>query len=396
MNKYFFITIAFFIPNFTFSQGIDKIINLDIPKNLVSNPGFEETADEPCQWNSSGKDYMKHFVKWQSPTETTPDLFSTNAPPTCYANPKKHNGGKQNPHGGEKMAGLKTFGTGGTETYWHEYLMIELDSALKKGEKYYADFSIVRSQKGSKSANNIGMYFSDSIISTRDRLPLYFTPQINEDKIIDTKGNFWKKIKGVFVAESNTKYLLIGNFYGDNATITEKMPEGERGAYYYIDDVTVRRALSTESETPKPVASIPPPPRILLKKLVETKEVKLDSINYQVGNRIKLSNIFFDFDKATLLPESEKELNKLADILEDYPHMEIEIGGHTDNVGTVVYNQKLSEQRAKAVVEYLIKKDTNQKKISYKGYGSSMPIADNTDETGRQQNRRVEFQILKN
>jgi OmpA-OmpF porin, OOP family len=388
--------ILFFNLNFIVAQVVDNLQDPELPKNLVSNSSFEQSIEEPCRWNSSGKDYMKHFVKWQSPTETSPDLFSTNAEPTCFANPNKHNGGKQKPRNGEKMAGLKTFGTGGTDTYWHEYLMIELDSALEKNQKYYAEFFVVRSQKGSKAANNIGMLFSDSIISTRDRLPLYFTPQINEDEIIDTKGNFWKKIKGVFTAESNAKYLLIGNFYGDNVTITKKMPEGERGAYYYIDDVAVRRALPLENETRKPIASIAPPPRIILKKLAETKEIKLDSINYQIGNRIKLSNIFFEFDKATLLPASENELNKLADILEDYPYMEIEIGGHTDNIGANVYNQNLSEQRAKAVVDFLIDKDTNQKRISYKGYGSSMPITSNEEETGRQQNRRVEFKILKN
>ena len=396
MKKYGTITIFILFQLFLNAQNLDKLLNPELPKNIVSNPGFEETMDEPCRWNSTGKDYMKHFIKWQSPTETTPDLFSTNAEPTCFANPKKHNGGKQNPHNGEKMAGLKTFGTGGTETYWHEYLMVELDTTLVKGEKYYAEFFVVRSQKGSKAANNIGMYFSDSIVSTRDRLPLYFTPQINEDKVIDTKGNFWKKIKGVFVAESNAKYLLIGNFYGDNVTITQKMPEGERGAYYYIDDVTVRRALDSEQETQKPTASMAPPPRVFLKKLIATEEIKLDSINYQVGNRIELSNIFFEFDKATLLPASETELNKLADILQDYPFLEIEIGGHTDNVGTVLYNQRLSEDRAKAVVDYLVAKDADEKRVCYKGYGASLPIADNLDETGRQQNRRVEFKILKN
>jgi outer membrane protein OmpA-like peptidoglycan-associated protein len=74
--------------------------------------------------------------------------------------------------------------------------------------------------------------------------------------------------------------------------------------------------------------------------------------------------------------------------------MKIEIGGHTDSKGTKEYNQRLSENRAKSVVNYLINNGINEKRLKYKGYGESTPIDDNNTESGRINNRRVEFKIL--
>ncbi len=89
------------------------------------------------------------------------------------------------------------------------------------------------------------------------------------------------------------------------------------------------------------------------------------------------------------------ELNKLAQYLLRNPHMEVQINGHSDNVGSKSKNQKISEQRAREVFEYLIKKGV-QNKMYFKGFGSSMPIASNDDDIGRAKNRRVEFEIIKN
>ncbi|MGQ9864551.1 MAG: OmpA family protein [Bacteroidia bacterium] len=115
---------------------------------------------------------------------------------------------------------------------------------------------------------------------------------------------------------------------------------------------------------------------------------------YVAGTSIILRNIFFDFDKATLRPESQAELNRVYQILQDYPKMKIRIGGHTDAVGSDEYNQKLSEARAKAVVDYLISRGIRSDRLSYQGYGESRPIDTNDTPQGRQNNRRVEMEIL--
>jgi outer membrane protein OmpA-like peptidoglycan-associated protein len=115
-----------------------------------------------------------------------------------------------------------------------------------------------------------------------------------------------------------------------------------------------------------------------------------------VGEVVVLKNIFFDFDKTDLKPESEVELQKLIEMLRKNVKMKIEISGHTDNKGTADYNQKLSENRSKAVYIYLIEKGIDKTRLSYKGYGLSKPIDTNDTEEGRANNRRTEFKVIEN
>lgn len=116
--------------------------------------------------------------------------------------------------------------------------------------------------------------------------------------------------------------------------------------------------------------------------------------NVQVGQKIVLRNIFFDFDKATIRPESANELERLTKLLNDVPTLRIEISGHTDNKGSAQYNQTLSESRAKSVVEYLIKNGIAKDRLEFKGYGLTQPLVSNDTDEGRQLNRRTEFKIL--
>ncbi|WP_462280711.1 OmpA family protein [Salinivirga cyanobacteriivorans] len=122
------------------------------------------------------------------------------------------------------------------------------------------------------------------------------------------------------------------------------------------------------------------------------KEILLNNVKKDV--KIVLKNVFFDQGKAVLRPTSYPELNRLAKLLKDVPTLKIEISGHTDNTGSATFNQKLSEDRAKAVVEYIKAQEITADRLTYVGYGETQPIADNTTKDGRQQNRRVEFKVL--
>lgn len=112
------------------------------------------------------------------------------------------------------------------------------------------------------------------------------------------------------------------------------------------------------------------------------------------GETVVLKNIFFETDKYKLKPQSKAELTKLVEFLNNNPTLKIEIGGHTDNVGSKDYNQQLSENRAKSVYTYLIDAGINAERLSFKGYNFSEPIASNDKEEGRAQNRRTEFKII--
>lgn len=115
----------------------------------------------------------------------------------------------------------------------------------------------------------------------------------------------------------------------------------------------------------------------------------------QKGMVITLKGVYFDFNKATIRPESYSVLDDAAKILTDNPKITVEIQGHTDSEGSDSYNQKLSEQRAYAVVDYLVKvKGIDINRLKAVGYGESKPIASNDTKEGRALNRRVEFVIL--
>lgn len=113
-----------------------------------------------------------------------------------------------------------------------------------------------------------------------------------------------------------------------------------------------------------------------------------------VGSKMVLNNIFFETNKATIKPESAAELERVAKLLKENPTIRLEISGHTDNVGSYRANQRLSEQRAKSVVDYLISQGVESSRLEYKGYAFNQPIADNNTPEGRAQNRRVEFKVL--
>jgi outer membrane protein OmpA-like peptidoglycan-associated protein len=115
---------------------------------------------------------------------------------------------------------------------------------------------------------------------------------------------------------------------------------------------------------------------------------------FKVGESIILRNIYFDFDKATLRPQSIEELDHLYQFLVNNPTAIVEISAHTDRIGSYEYNINLSKRRAQAVVDYLINKGIDSKRLITKGYGFTKPVATNLTEEGRQLNRRVEFKIL--
>jgi len=114
------------------------------------------------------------------------------------------------------------------------------------------------------------------------------------------------------------------------------------------------------------------------------------------GASYVIDNIFFEPNSFALRDESKTSLDQLVDLLKQNPSLKIQIGGYTDDQGSEEYNQVLSENRAKSVYDYLLKNRIESSRVSYKGYGESNPIAPNTTEEGRAQNRRIEFKVISN
>lgn len=122
--------------------------------------------------------------------------------------------------------------------------------------------------------------------------------------------------------------------------------------------------------------------------------LNIELIKIKVGKKVVLNNILFETGKAVLTKSSYMELDRLLNIMNDDEAMKIEISGHTDNTGSAQLNTNLSQLRAKAVVDYLVQKGISKDRMTFKGYGSTQPVADNATPAGRTKNRRVEFKIL--
>jgi VWFA-related protein len=112
------------------------------------------------------------------------------------------------------------------------------------------------------------------------------------------------------------------------------------------------------------------------------------------GTDVVTGNVLFDYNKATIRSESEQILRAWADLLKAQPRMKIEVRGHTDAIGTEEYNQKLSEERATAVLDALVGMGIEPKRLRSRGFGMSVPVAKNDTEEGRQKNRRTEFVVI--
>lgn len=122
-------------------------------------------------------------------------------------------------------------------------------------------------------------------------------------------------------------------------------------------------------------------------------DIGLDKIN--IGKTIVLENIFFAKDSFNILPQSIVELEKIVEFIKNNPALIFEIGGHTDNSGSENYNQQLSEKRAKAVFDFVVKQLGTANRLSYKGYGDTQPMVPNNSAENMGQNRRTELKVIR-
>jgi outer membrane protein OmpA-like peptidoglycan-associated protein len=129
-------------------------------------------------------------------------------------------------------------------------------------------------------------------------------------------------------------------------------------------------------------------------KTYETVNRDLKLVPMEVGQIIRLNNIFFEFGKYDLLEDSFSELKRVIKLMNENPGIKIEISGHTDDVGTPKSNLALSLNRAKSVSKFLADGGIDLDRLIVRGFGQSQPVAPNDTDENRQMNRRVEFKIL--
>lgn len=337
----------------------------EIQKNLVPNGGFENYRKK------SGS--IRQAIPWQQ-------IASVDYYQQPLTNDTTAQKGART---GTCYAGLRF------QKKYKEFLQVKLADALHRGTTYELEMYIRLAFWSNTSLKSFGALLTKAGYKGQG--------DVLKSSLIDSvskKGSFingyhWFKISGKYTADGGEKYLTIGNFSAKikkDIVRMNKFKFGFKEAYYFVDDVSLVKAREVKEKVKV--------------EIVGSFNVEEDSVltvkkDIKVGEKVTLKNIFFENSRYYILPESFPELNKLAQYLLRNPGMEVQINGHSDNSGSKAKNQKLSEQRAREVFEYLIKKGV-QNKMYFKGFGSLYPIASNDTEAGKAQNRRVEFEIIKN
>lgn len=382
--------------------------SLGVAKNLLFNPSFEEYVECPQRVDAHG--VLTTVEAWFQPTSGSADYYNVCGARECGV--PKNKLGIQYPHSGNGFCGIYC-----SKTDYREYLQTQLKEPLQAGQTYQVEFYVSLSEYSAGAVSTIGALLSvDSPQDTgtytlmrkeirpvtatiSQTIATYYTPQVQNDYFLVLSNTVsWTKISGTFVAAGGERFLTIGNFLPasqSNVTDIETLTYLLPGAYYYVDDVSLccltcgdgkGEAASGQEDEPSVRDSLP------LGAIATTAD-QPDSV-FQVGATFILKNIYFDFDKSVLLQQSYVELQGLLQVLNRYPKMKIEVGGHTDGRGSEEYNQRLSESRAHAVADYLCNNGIDKRRLQYKGYGKTKPIDSNDTDEGRARNRRVEFVIL--
>lgn len=364
--------------------------------NLVFNPSFEDYIECPKKIDAKG--VLTIVEAWYQPTAGSADYFNRCATRECAVPQNKL--GYQQPRTGDGYCGIYC-----SKDEYREYLQTQLREPLQAGCRYRVAFHVCLSENSTVAVSSVGALFTaeritdstKSILMHKSRssmgslvsqtISTYYTPQVVSNRILsDTAG--WMEISGEFTAAGGEEFLTIGNFTdAARSGIAEYdwLTQILTGSYYYIDDVSVVMVGKPAAKTPLQAEQ----DNLTIK---QSNNQTIASLS--VGATVVLNDIYFQFDRSTILQQSYKELTNLVNLMQDNPKMRIEIGGHTDDQGSASYNLRLSESRAKAVADYLIAKGIDPKRLQYRGYGKTRPIADNKTEEGQAKNRRVEIKIL--
>lgn len=378
--------------------------------NLVLNPGFEEVSKVfpvlPCTFIKRNTSFDKSMPSWTTFEGQTPDIVQ-------WEDGRKNPCVYPRPRTGERMVGMINFlphDDINMPKDYHEFLQGSLKEPLIAGEEYQFQFFIAQPALTANfhlkrvygkittaipvGTNNLGFYFLEEQLDITTNMWKYIEeneikPHFNIEKIIEIQDGEWIQLMGTFKADKAYTHFILGNFFTDentknNLSSEQKaeladfptlyyMEEKKRVAYYLIDDF----GIYLVNEAPAPA-----PPTVSLSKQLETEGI------------YTFKNVNFASGKWDLQTTAFAELNALANFLKENSTKKIEIGGHTDNQGTAVSNQILSENRAKAVYDYLIEKKIEAERLTFKGYGETKPKMTNETEAGRLENRRVECMIL--
>lgn len=364
-------------------------------QNLIPNPHFDDVN-------------ICHLYK----EDCSPKAWRT----TGFKSVKYHNRQRRNSRLQNSYIDLLLYDK--ARNFDRKFIQAELLCPLKKGEEY--TFSI-KIKTDEFHINEFGIVFFKKMFFAKKNDSLQnLQPDIILKTPVNTGINEWFTIEEKYIATGKEKIIMIGNFHSDDFTIAapidlKRYKKEQRRSYkplmqilYGIDDVELipaqpvvdcdleknKKRIYTDS-----IRHIFEQIKIeenIIETIPESSTTEKKPPLIKKTETIILNNIEFEFGKAILLSERIIELEKIISLFENNKNITIEINGYTDDIGSEEYNLNLSNDRAKAVFEYLIKKGIHPNRMTYQGFGKALPIGDNNTEEGRQINRRVEIVITEN
>lgn len=336
--------------------------------NLVLNPSFELLSGDSVQKVGD----VTQARSWMSATARPASLFTSSG--TFIYDPY----GSLWPfkaRTGINVAGINVFG-GTDQEPVREYLQGTLSRPLTVGRKYYFSFYVHYHCEG---ANNIGIAFVPDPLETRRPGLLNLKPATHQKAVTRflTGSRTWTLVRDSFVAYKPFRNFVIGNFFPNAQTSVES--EKYNHYFAFIDDIAVVEAPDLpqqESNSPaddwsfneKAAGQKPPVPEGALV-------------------------VLFGFDSAVLTNEEKAKLDSLSGAVKTRPELKLSISGHASSEGTDPYNQRLSEKRVRAVLDYLSKKGIRKNRIRSNSFGEKRPATGNDTPEGRASNRRVEVVV---
>ena len=374
---------------FTFAQ--------DDAQNLVPNGSFESVEKKPKRL---GK--IESATGWVSPTGSRADLFVSSKMPEIDVPLNIY--GKEVAKEGENYAGIVAYSYG--DKLKRSYLMIKLDSPLKKGMRYCVKYNASLSEASKYASNNVGAKLSKKAFGTDSKLSIIEDASIlhfnNDNKIFSARYN-WTEVCGMFRSEGGEKFITIGNFSSNDDTKSERMKKDTKvkvaqivAAYYYIDDVSVK--LLAEGDVCDCLADEGNDEySTLIYQRVVTVTDDMSS-----NEKVNMQKVFFAFGKSKLTTQGQTTLNFIAEQLQANPEVKIELLGHNnqmeDSVGvTNAYYADMDSKRIGTVMKYLMSKGIAESSIIVSMKGDTIKneelLEEDDAELKMAKNRRVTFKF---
>ena len=361
--------------------------------NLIENGSFEELGGKLRRLG--GIDAAKG---WGSPTDAKADLFSESVASESPASAPKNAKGFQSALSGVNYAGLTWYSYMDKEP--RTYLQAKFKKMLKKGQKYCISYYVSLGDLSKYSSDRVGAYVSRIVVNKKGEASLTYEPQVPalQTKVYDDV-NGWQGVCGVYEAQGDEQYLIIGNFAATDK-VTAGKTKRQRGetrpqqpiAYFYIDDVSVK-PIKRLSECSCEQIDKEKSEFIYGRKMTTDPGLK-------PAQRVDKSVVYFKRFEKGIDPSMQAQMDTLASMLKVDPAIKVKLTGHTDvkEVDRVRMRPDLTDldkERAEAVKDYLVKAGIAADRITTTGIKGTSPAVEGDDEVSTSQNRRVEVDLVK-